>query len=351
VHKYAEENREMVNQIEAHERRWAIRLFGLKAPTKKPELIHQSKEVLLIFLKEKLGIDNIKPGEIDTIHRLGPITPEGNQTLLVRFFRRELVDYILASKRLLKGKNASLFQDTTQKNRKLIFDLTRRPEVESAWCTGVHIWAKLHASTKRVQVGITTDLDKILATPENKDETITASASTVLGNPQEQASAASSSTPAAIKQPLEEKSAEEIARGIHSTPTLAAIVTSKPAQAPISQHTDDKIADALESDIHPEQNRSFGENLEETARNTLVMQTRTEVPTHPDDGTHTINHHMMDSSSTAIDPTSLLAFSQLSSTPMPMYPPGYMAVISSTYSMATTKQDKTNHPEDPLPVK
>jgi hypothetical protein len=41
VHAYAKETREMANQIEAHERRWAIRFFGLKAPSKKPEPTHQ----------------------------------------------------------------------------------------------------------------------------------------------------------------------------------------------------------------------------------------------------------------------------------------------------------------------
>jgi hypothetical protein len=169
VHSYAKETREMANQIEAHERRWAIRLFGLKAPSKKPEHPHQAKEALLQFLEEKLGIKDIKPGEIDTAHRLGPITEEGNQTLLVRFFRRELVDYILSSKRMLKGKNASLFQDTTQKNRKLIFDLGKRPEVESAWCSGVSIWAKLHSRNKKIKVGITSDLDSLLAKPEKTD--------------------------------------------------------------------------------------------------------------------------------------------------------------------------------------
>jgi hypothetical protein len=169
VHIFANETREMANQIEAHDRRWSIRLFGLKAPTKKPESTHQAKEALLTFLDEKLGINYFKPGEIDTAHRIGPVTEEGNQTLLVRFFRRELVDYILSSKRMLKGKNASLFQDTTQKNRKLIFDLGKRPEVESAWCSGVSIWAKLHSKTKKIKVGITSNLDSLLAKPDKTE--------------------------------------------------------------------------------------------------------------------------------------------------------------------------------------
>ena len=36
VDNYADETRELLNQLEAHERRWAIRLFGLPAPKNKP---------------------------------------------------------------------------------------------------------------------------------------------------------------------------------------------------------------------------------------------------------------------------------------------------------------------------
>jgi hypothetical protein len=133
-----------------------------------------------VFLAEKLEISDITPGEIDTAHRVGPITKDGTQTLLVRFFRRELVDYILGSKKMLKGKNSSIFQDTTQKNRKLIYDLNQRPEVEGAWCAGVSIWAKLHSSNRKIRVGITTNLDKLLAV-KDKDQPLAPQATNGLG--------------------------------------------------------------------------------------------------------------------------------------------------------------------------
>jgi hypothetical protein len=175
IDRYADETRELANQLEAHGRRWAIRIFGLTAPKKnpnnKPESPDQAKTALLNFLAEKLEITDITPGEIDTAHRVGPVNKEGNQTLLVRFFRRELVDYILTSRKLLKGKNASIFQDTTQKNRKLIFDLNKRPEVEGVWCQAGFIWVKLHSKTQKIRVGITTNLDKLLAAPNNQDST------------------------------------------------------------------------------------------------------------------------------------------------------------------------------------
>jgi hypothetical protein len=157
------EAKEMANQVEAHERRWAIRIRGLQAPPKgKFESTPEAKKALLVLLTEKLNINNVGAADIDTAHRIGPVV-DGKQTLLVRFFRREIVEHILGSKRLLKGKMMSIFQDTTQKNRQLMYELALRPEVESTWCSNGTVWVKVHSKAKKFKVTITEDIDKLLA--------------------------------------------------------------------------------------------------------------------------------------------------------------------------------------------
>jgi hypothetical protein len=153
---------EMNNQLEAHERRWAIRIKGLKAPPKnKKESTPEAKTAILNFLATKLDIKNISPLEMDTAHRLGPIK-DGNQTILVRFFRREIVDIILNNKRMLKGETMSLTQDTTRRNRTLMWELSQRAEVESSWNQSGSVWAKLHSNPNKVRVKITDNIDDVL---------------------------------------------------------------------------------------------------------------------------------------------------------------------------------------------
>jgi hypothetical protein len=66
---------------------------------------------------------------------------------------------------MLKGKVSSIFEDTTYRNRCLIWDLSQRPEVERAWNRAGVIWAKLHNRETKIRVEITDDLDVVLNKP------------------------------------------------------------------------------------------------------------------------------------------------------------------------------------------
>jgi hypothetical protein len=83
-----DEARKLANDVEAHGRRWAIKIFGLPTPSKR-ETFSEVKEVFLTFLNNSLKITNVKHTDIDTAHRLG-VPKNGKQVLLVRFFRREI---------------------------------------------------------------------------------------------------------------------------------------------------------------------------------------------------------------------------------------------------------------------
>jgi hypothetical protein len=162
VEKGVDEAIEMANQVEAHERRWAVRVIGLPAPIIKGEKTPAAKAVMLAFLADKLHIKNIEPADIDCAHRVGTVK-EKKQTLLVRFFRREIVEHILSNRKMLKGSEISVFEDTTLKNRTLIYDLNQRAEVETAWSQSGKVWAKLYNIDKRIRVLVTENIDTVMA--------------------------------------------------------------------------------------------------------------------------------------------------------------------------------------------
>jgi hypothetical protein len=162
---------------------------------------------------------------------------EKKQTLLVRFFRREIVEHILFTKKMLKGSEISLFEDTTIKNRTLIFDLNQRAEVEIAWSQSGKVWAKLYNIDKRIRVLVTENLDTVMAKyptaslPHNQAKRI---------HPKNQVPAAESpmgetlNTPTSPNQiltepavtsntptPAEVEAAKQVASTVHPTATAA----------------------------------------------------------------------------------------------------------------------------------
>ena len=137
--------------------------MGLKAPETLPETLAQAKDRLFRFFSEFLNIQNIKPEDIDCAHRVGYPGRDGAQTMLVRFFRREICEYLQRSKKMLKGRPIVMFEDTSYKNRQLLNALTNRAEVESTWCIAGRVWAKLHHYPNKVKFSIIDDLDVKLA--------------------------------------------------------------------------------------------------------------------------------------------------------------------------------------------
>ena len=79
-----EEARYIANEVEAHGRRWSVRLHGINAPTH-IETTDESKEHVLRFLAEKLDIQNVRLEDLDCAHRVGGKST-GKQIILVRFF-------------------------------------------------------------------------------------------------------------------------------------------------------------------------------------------------------------------------------------------------------------------------
>ena len=93
-----EANRILINDVEQHGRRWALRVVGLKAPIEKPEKSDVSKDLVIQFLSTHLKINNIRPSDLDCAHRIGPVK-DGKQAILIRFFRRNIVEDLMRQKK------------------------------------------------------------------------------------------------------------------------------------------------------------------------------------------------------------------------------------------------------------
>jgi hypothetical protein len=157
-------NRKMTNEVEAHARRWAIRIMGMPAPEGQ-ESTNDAKKLVLHFIANSLKVSNVLIGEIDCAHRVGKISSDKKQTMLVRFFKRDLTDHLLRKKKILKNSGFVVFEDTTWVNRRLINALNNRAEVEKAWCIGGSVWVKLKNNDKKLKVGINDNLDEIVSPP------------------------------------------------------------------------------------------------------------------------------------------------------------------------------------------
>ena len=106
-----------LNQLEQHSRRWAIRVHHLQAPVGNA-WEEKAKLIASNFLRENLKM-NVPVSEIDCAHRVGRVQ-DGKQPMLVKFFRRDIVDEIIKRRRQLAGKSYVIYEDSTILNRKLL---------------------------------------------------------------------------------------------------------------------------------------------------------------------------------------------------------------------------------------
>jgi hypothetical protein len=98
VQQGVDEARLLANDVEAHGRRWAVRIAGIDKPTSYPETPDQAKDIVCQFITEKLGIHTIVPDDLDCAHRIGAVK-QHKQAILCRFFRRDLADQVIKVKK------------------------------------------------------------------------------------------------------------------------------------------------------------------------------------------------------------------------------------------------------------
>jgi hypothetical protein len=152
----------LANGIEAHQRRWALRIIGMDSPTNTDETTEQAKHLVLDFVKDYLKIDNVCFEDIDCAHRIGRVV-NNKQTMLIRCFSRDLVHIMLKNRSNLKDSPYVLYEDSPLLNRQQLQELKDDPRTESAWIYNGAVWAKMAANGKIVKFVLSDDIDaKIL---------------------------------------------------------------------------------------------------------------------------------------------------------------------------------------------
>jgi chromosome segregation ATPase len=86
VQEGVDETRLLAHDVEAHGRRWAVRIRGLPVPVRKPESSDEAKELVIAFLNDHLNIQSVLASDINCAHRIGGVKG-GKQAILTRFFR------------------------------------------------------------------------------------------------------------------------------------------------------------------------------------------------------------------------------------------------------------------------
>jgi hypothetical protein len=145
--------------VEAHQRRWSVRLFGLIAPDQGGEDPDQAKYLTLDFIQDILCIDGVTLADVDCAQRVGAVV-DGKQTMLVRFFSRDLAQHIISNKRNLKETPYILHEDSTLKSRKLLRSLPDHPRIESAWIAYGSVWGTPVNNGKRIKFQLGDNIDK-----------------------------------------------------------------------------------------------------------------------------------------------------------------------------------------------
>jgi hypothetical protein len=141
----------LANSIENHQRRWAVRIMGIPQPTTPVETTDTSKKVVLDFIANTLKIGNVKYSDVDCAHRVGPVTDKGTQTMLTRFFSRDLAQLLQKNRTTLKGSPLVLFEDCSVLSKNLLREVKNHDGIESGWYYSGQVWGKPKSGGKKVK--------------------------------------------------------------------------------------------------------------------------------------------------------------------------------------------------------
>jgi hypothetical protein len=153
----------LANSVESHGRRWAVRFLGVDLPPGITEKSHLTKLKVLDIIKTKIKLESVELKDIDCSHRVGIITDDNKQTILARFFSRDLADDIAKYRSNLKGSGIIVYEDATMKNRILINNLNRNDDVHQVWQKNGTIWVRLGEGEKKFKITIEDNINEKIA--------------------------------------------------------------------------------------------------------------------------------------------------------------------------------------------
>ena len=125
--------------------RWSIRIHGHPLSDRPKE--DCTKEVILI-LHTKLKLNFITENDIDAAHRIGRSRDEKQPAIIVRFFKRDIISKILATRRDLKKTGYVITEDLTNLNQQLLNRVRFHNNINTAWSWNDSIWCVTKAGHK-----------------------------------------------------------------------------------------------------------------------------------------------------------------------------------------------------------
>jgi hypothetical protein len=159
----------LANNIEAHQRRWALRIMGLPAPPGGSEDTDQAKHKVLDFIKDNLHVDNVLFDDIDCAHRVGEVI-DSKQPMLFRCHSRDLIQVLLKNRFRLKGSEIVLYEDCTYHHKQLMKTLKDDPRIESSWIYNGAVWAKMAANSRIAKFTLLDDIQTKITTESTKSQ-------------------------------------------------------------------------------------------------------------------------------------------------------------------------------------
>ena len=148
--------KQALNRQDQNQRLWLLRFKGVMAPDG-IESTETSKIHVVEVVNKYLGI-KMNVLDLDTAYRIGPIV-NGNQTILARFFRRDLADHCVRNRKKLKEKNMAVIEDITRPNLLLLSQLKDHDAIDKHWYYRGRVYG-LTNDNLRVPFNILDDIDQ-----------------------------------------------------------------------------------------------------------------------------------------------------------------------------------------------
>lgn len=127
-----------IENLEQYSRRNNLRVFGLAED--KPE--DASRAVINLF-KTKMKLE-IKPSDIDRVHRIGRVDGDSDKTrpLLIKFTNYNARRSVFTNKKILKGTNIIIREDLTISRLNLLRSALKHYGLRNAWSRDGIIYVK-----------------------------------------------------------------------------------------------------------------------------------------------------------------------------------------------------------------
>ncbi len=146
----------LLDKQEQYSRKTSIRIFDVKE-----EESENCEELCINVLKEEIGVE-VKPEEIEIVHRVGRVQKDKTRAILVKFLSHKTKVRVMRKKK--EAKNINIKEDLAQGMKKLvnyIYDRKYFLRVEKVWTIDGKIKFKMLGNPSVHEIRTYTDFDNL----------------------------------------------------------------------------------------------------------------------------------------------------------------------------------------------